>query len=143
MLLDDQIRQNVFEDRMMGTVAAAFAVLATILSAIGLYGVVAYSVAQRTREIGLRMALGANQSIIRGMVLGSVARMTVVGGIIGLALALGAGWAVRSQLFGMSSFDPTAIISSAVLLVVVALCAGIVPARRAARVDPMLALRYE
>jgi predicted permease len=143
MLLDDQIRENVFEDRLIGTMAAAFAVLATLLSAIGLYGVVAYSVAQRTREIGLRMALGADRSIIRTMVLRSVARMTIIGGAIGVGLALGAGWLVRTQLFGMTSFDPTAIVSSIVLLALVALCAGIVPARRAARVDPMLALRYE
>ena len=141
--MDARIADSLVTRRSPALLAGLFSAAALALSAIGTYGVVAYSVAQRTREIGLRMALGADQSIIRGMVLGSVARMTVIGGIIGLALALGAGWAVRSQLFGMSSFDPTALISSAVLLVVVALCAGIVPARRAARVDPMLALRYE
>lgn len=143
LTMDDQVRENVFEDRLMGTVAGSFAVLATILAAIGLYGVVAYSVAQRTREIGLRMALGADRTIIRGMVLKSVARMTVWGAAIGLALALGAGWLVRSQLYGMTSFDPTVIITAIVLLSLVAMSAGFIPARRASRVDPMRALRYE
>ena len=143
MPLNDQIRDNVFEDRLMGTMAASFAVLATILSAIGLYGVVAYSVAQRTREIGLRMALGADRSTIRTMVLRSVARMTIIGGVLGLGLALATGWQVRAHLYQMTSFDPTALISAVALLTTVALCAGIVPARRAAKVDPMRALRYE
>jgi predicted permease len=142
-LMDDQVLENVFEDRLMSTVAGAFAVLATILAAIGLFGVVAYSVAQRTREIGLRMALGADPVTIRTMVLRSVMWMTVIGGAIGLALALGAGWLVRAQLFGMTSFDPMVIVTVIVLLSLVAFGAGLIPARRAARVDPMRALRYE
>jgi predicted permease len=120
-LMDDHVAENVFEDRLMSTVAGAFAVLATALAAIGLFGVVAYSVAQRTREIGLRMALGADPTIIRKMVLRSVLWMTVIGGAIGLGLALGAGWLVRSQLFGMTSFDPMVIVSVIILLSLVAL----------------------
>lgn len=142
-LMNDQIADNVFEDRLMSTVAGAFAILATALAAIGLFGVVSYAVAQRTREIGLRMALGADPTNIRKMVLRSVIGMTAIGGVIGLALALGAGWLIRSQLFGMTSFDPMVIVTVVVLLSLVALGAGFIPARRAARVDPMRALRYE
>ena len=141
--MPDHVAENVFEDRLMSTVAGAFAVLATALAAIGLFGVVAYSVAQRTREIGLRMALGADPTNIRTMVLRSVIWMTTIGGAIGLGLALGAGWLVRAQLFGMTSFDPMVIVTVIVLLTLVALGAGFIPARRASRVDPMRALRYE
>jgi ABC-type antimicrobial peptide transport system permease subunit len=120
-----------------------FAGLATLLAAIGLYGVLAYSVAQRTREIGLRMALGADATTIRTMVLNQVAKMTVVGGIVGLALAAAAGWSAQSQLYQMTGFDPVVLASSAGILALVAMAAGFIPAWRASRVDPMLALRYE
>jgi len=123
--------------------ASVFAGVATLLAAIGLDGVLAYGVAQRTREIGLRMALGADRSSIRGMVLRQVGTMTLVGGAIGLVLAAAAGWVARSQLYGMSGFDPLVLAASSVLLALVALSAGFVPAFRAARVDPMRALRYE
>ncbi len=143
MTMTQQVRANVFEDRLISTLASVFAGLATLLAAIGLYGVLAYSVAQRTREIGLRMALGADASRIRGMVLRQVAWMTLVGGAIGLALAAGAGWAAQSELYKMTGFDPVVLASSAAALSVVALAAGFIPAYRASRVDPMLALRYE
>ena len=141
--LTDQVRNNTFLDRMLTTLSAAFALLATLLAAIGLYGVLAYTVAQRTREIGLRMALGAAPGRVRGMVLRQVAGMTVTGALVGLAGALGVGKTVQSSLFRMSGADPTVLALSVVALALVALCAGFVPAHRASRVDPMSALKYE
>jgi len=141
--LREQVRNNTYLDRMMTTLSAAFALLATLLAAIGLYGVLAYTVAQRTREIGLRMALGAAPGRVRGMVLRQVAIMTVMGALVGLAGALGVGKAAQSMLFQMTGADPAVLALSAVALVLVALCAGFIPAHRASRVDPMRALKYE
>jgi predicted permease len=141
--LPEQVRSNTFLDRMMTTLSAAFALLATLLAAIGLYGVLAYTVAQRTREIGLRMALGAGPNRVRGMVLRQVAIMTVVGALAGLAGALGVGRGAQSMLFEMTGADPAVLALSAVALALVALCAGLIPAHRASRVDPMRALKYE
>ena len=143
MTMTQQVRSNVFEDRLISTLASVFAGLATLLAAIGLYGVLAYSVAQRTREIGLRMALGADATNIRSMVLYQVAKMTIIGGFIGLGLAMGAGWSAQSQLYQMTGFDPLVLAASAGILTLVAMAAGFIPAYRASRVDPMLALRYE
>ncbi|HJY39848.1 MAG TPA: FtsX-like permease family protein, partial [Steroidobacteraceae bacterium] len=142
-LLPEQAEQNVYMDRMISTLAAAFAALATMLAAIGLYGVLAYSVAQRTREIGVRMALGANSGAVRSMVLKQVGLMTLVGGIIGLAAALGIGHAASSLLYKLDGKDPVVMVMSAIVLTAVAFGAGFIPARRASRVDPIAALRYE
>jgi ABC-type antimicrobial peptide transport system permease subunit len=118
-------------------------VLATLLAAVGLYGVLAYTVAQRTREIGLRMALGAAPNRVRGMVLRQVAVMTLIGGTIGLVAAIFAGRAAKAILYQMEGHDPIVLVISVVVLALVALGAGFIPAHRASRVDPMLALRYE
>jgi putative ABC transport system permease protein len=141
--LPDQVLNNTYLDRMITTLSAAFALLATLLAAIGIYGVLAYTVAQRTREIGLRMALGAAPTRVRGMVLRQVAMMTLVGALVGLAGALGVGKAAQSMLFQMTGADPAVLALSAVALALVALCAGFIPAHRASRVDPMRALKYE
>jgi len=138
-----QVRENVFEDRMVSTMAAIFAGLATLLAAIGLYGVLAYTVAQRTREIGLRMALGASGAMIRAMVLRQVAWMTVIGGAIGLGLAIVVGLFAESILYRVTGVDPAVLSMSTVVLTLVAFAAGLLPALRASRVDPMRALRYE
>jgi predicted permease len=122
---------------------AGFAVLALALAAIGIYGVVSYTVAQRTREIGLRMALGAAPSRVRTMVLRQVGVMTAVGGAIGLAAAIGLGHLAQSLLFQMQGYDATVLVTAAIALTLVALAAGFVPAHRASQVDPMTALRYE
>jgi ABC-type antimicrobial peptide transport system permease subunit len=141
--LEQQVNDNVFLDRLISMLSAAFAVLATVLAAVGLYGVLAYTVAQRTREIGLRMALGAGRDNVRGMVLKQVGRMVVVGGIVGIAAALGLGRAAQSLLFGLEGYDAPVVGIVAVLLGLVAFGAGYIPAVRASRVDPMQALRYE
>jgi predicted permease len=141
--LPQQVRENVFLDRMIGTLSASFAVLATLLAAVGLYGVLAYSVAQRTREIGVRMALGATSGNVSGMVLRQVAMMTLVGAVIGIAGALALGRGAESLLYELKGWDPVVIAVSAAVLSLVALGAALVPALRASRVDPMQALRYE
>ena len=141
--MPQQVRDNVFLDRFISVLSAAFACLATLLAAVGLYGVLAYTVAQRTREIGLRMALGAEPARVRGMVLRQVAIMTVVGGVLGLGAAFWLGRLSQSLLYQLDGHDPVVMAVSAVLLTLVALGAGFIPANRASRVEPMRALRYE
>jgi predicted permease len=141
--LPEQARESVFMDRMISTLSASFAVLATILAAIGLYGVLAYTVAQRTREFGLRMALGADGARVRRLVLRQVALMTAIGGLAGVAAALALGRKARELLYEMQPTDPIVIAASIVVLTLVALAAGYIPALRASRVEPMSALRYE
>jgi putative ABC transport system permease protein len=141
--LTQQVRDNTFLDRMMTTLSSLFAGLATLLAAVGLYGVLAYTVSQRTREIGLRMALGAAPGRVRAMVLRQVAWMTLVGSVLGLAGAVGVGYSAGSILFELKAWDPAVLAISAVLLTAVAITAGFVPARRASLIDPMRALRYE
>ncbi len=141
--MEMQVRENVFMDRLISTLSTGFALLATILAAIGLYGVLAYTVAQRTREIGLRMALGADGSNVRRMILWQVGKMAVVGGLIGLVAALSLGRLAQSLLFQMTGTDPLVVSLAIVALSIVALGAGLVPALRASRIDPMKALRYE
>jgi ABC-type antimicrobial peptide transport system permease subunit len=141
--MPEQIRQNVYLDRMISVLSAAFAVLATLLAAIGLYGVLAYTVSQRTREIGLRMALGAAPSRVRGMILRQVGAITLAGGLVGLAAAAWLGKLGESLLFQMKGSDPVMLIAATIALTVVGLLAGLIPAYRASRVDPMRALRFE
>jgi ABC-type antimicrobial peptide transport system permease subunit len=141
--LPQQVRENVFLDRFISVLSASFACLATLLAAVGLYGVLAYTVSQRTREIGLRMALGAAPSRVRAMVLRQVGVMVAVGGAIGLAGAIGLGRLAQSLLFELQGTDPLVLIAAAVSLSTVALAAGFIPAHRASQVDPMSALRYE
>jgi predicted permease len=138
-----QVRENVFLDRMISTLSAGFAVLATVLAAIGLYGVLAYTVSQRTREFGLRMALGADGASVRGMVLGQVARMTAVGAVIGLVVAVGIGRVAQTLLFELQGYDPLVLVVSLTLLALVAIAAGLLPALRASRIEPMVALRHD
>jgi predicted permease len=141
--MPEEIRRNTFADRMISTLAGSFALLATLLASIGLYGVLAYSVAQRTREIGVRMALGADARQVRLLVLRQVGMMVLIGGVIGLAGALALSKAAQSMLYRMSGADPAVMAASVALLTLVALAAGYLPALRASRVDPMTALRYE
>lgn len=141
--MPQQVKDNVALDRMISALSAAFAALATLLAAVGLYGVLAYTVAQRTREIGVRMALGADAGRVRGMVLRQVGMMTLIGGVIGLVAALALGRAAASLLYELNGHDPVVFVLAALVLALVASGAGYFPARRASRVDPMQALRYE
>ncbi len=141
--VEEVAKQNVFMDRTISTMASAFAILATILAAVGLYGVLAYTVSQRTREIGLRMALGAGAPRIRGMVVRQITTMLVIGGVIGAAASIGLGSLAESLLFGVTGMDVAVLVLAVGLVGLVAYGAGYLPARRASRVDPMEALRYE
>jgi predicted permease len=141
--LADQIDKSLFNDRAITMLSLCFGLLAAVLAAVGLYGVMAYTVARRTREVGIRMALGATRNGIVWMVLGEVVRMTAAGLGIGLIAAYALGRLVESELFGVKSSDPIAFFVATLLLSAVALVAGYVPARRAAAADPMKSLRYE
>jgi predicted permease len=141
--METQIRENVTQDRIISLLSLAFALLATVLAAIGLYGVLAYTVAQRTREFGLRMALGADGSAVRGLVMKQVARMAIVGGVIGLIVAVAVGRLAQSILFELQGHDPMVLTLATIALGVVAMAAGFLPALRASKIDPMNALRYE
>jgi predicted permease len=137
------VRENVFLDRMISILSSAFALLATLLAGVGLYGVLSYSVTQRTREIGVRMALGADGARVRRLIMRQVGIMLLVGGAIGVLASLGLGRAARSMLYQLEGHDPASMVIAVVLLACVALAAGFIPARRAALVDPMHALRYD
>jgi predicted permease len=141
--MEQQVRENVFLDRLLSVLSASFAGLATLLASVGLYGVLAYTVAQRTREIGLRMALGAGPDRVRGLILRQMGVMTLAGGAVGLTVAAAVGRKAESMLFEIKGYDPMVFVASAALLVLIALGAAFVPALRASRVDPMTALRYE
>jgi predicted permease len=141
--MEMQVRENVAEDRVISTLSFAFAILATVLAAVGLYGVLAYTVAQRTREFGLRMALGADGGAVRSLVMKQVIRMAVIGGAIGLVAAIGIGRVAKSLLFEMTGYDPLVLTGATIALAVVAIGAGFLPALRASKIDPMTALRYE
>ncbi len=129
--------------RLSAQLAGVFASLAVLLAVIGLYGVIAYSVGQRTREIGIRMALGARTTAVVGMVLGSGMRLAAVGLALGVVLAFAATRLLRGVLFGISATDPLTFVSVTVLLMIVAAIACLIPARRATQVDPLVALRTE
>ena len=141
--MPQQIDVLLSADRFVGKLALAFAALATALAALGLYGVLNYMLAQRTREIGLRLALGAAPRRLRRMVLGQVGRMTLVGGALGLLAALGVGRAASTVLYGLEGHDPTVLVAACGVLAVVALLASWLPVRRVGRIDPMAALRHD
>jgi predicted permease len=141
--LSTQVEATIVKERMMATLAGAFGLLALILSCIGLYGLLAYTVAQRTREIGIRMALGAQGSRVIALVLQGGARLVLIGTALGLPAAWMAARWVESMLFGLTPTDPGVLGGAMVLLLAAAQLAAYVPARRAARVDPLIALRHE
>jgi predicted permease len=129
--------------RSTAWLVSGFAALALLLGVVGLYGVIAYSVSQRTREIGVRMALGAQRSSVYSLVLGEAARLIAAGIVLGLASAVGAAWLMRKLLFGVQAWDLSTLVAVAVLLAGSALLASYFPARRAASVNPTDALRAE
>jgi macrolide transport system ATP-binding/permease protein len=140
---DQQIAQSLTQERLITNLAASFGALALAIACIGIYGLMAYSVSQRTREIGVRMAIGAARSAILRMILGEGAALAAVGIVVGIGGALGAAKLVASQLYGISPNDVASYAAACALLAFVAMAACIVPAFRATRVDPMIALRDE
>jgi putative ABC transport system permease protein len=149
---DVPVKFSTFADEMGGWLAdrrfllllvGLFAAAALVLAAVGIYGVVAFSVTRRTQEIGIRMALGARRNNILGLVLGEGARMAALGVLIGTGASLAIARLMSSLLFGISPTDPPTFLTLAVLLSLAALLASYIPARRAMRIDPMVALRYE
>ena len=141
--VEAQVNDNIAIDRMISTLAAAFAGLATLLAAGGLYGVPAFTVTRRTREIGIRLAIGASGADIRNMVLREVGGMVVFGVVIGLPSAVLLSRYVESLLFEMNGSDPLVVAASVILVASVSLASGYLPARRAMRIEPVNALRYE
>lgn len=137
------IDEDLFAERILSFLTGSFAGLAVLLAAIGLYGVLAYSVPRRTREIGIRMALGAAVGDVRALVVREVALMLLVGTVIGLASAAAVSQLVQSFLYGLQPWDALTYSVGVAALWLVALTAAGIPARRATRVDPTVALRYE
>ena len=141
--MDEQIDDNLTAERVVSLLAESFGVLAALMAAIGLYGVLAYSTAQRTSEIGIRMALGASRASVMRVVLVEVLWLTGIAVAVALPASLLLGRAVRSQLFGISSSDPVTLCLATLLILLVAIASALLPARRAAKIDPIVALRYE
>ena len=141
--MEDHMGIALLPARLGGTMLGVFGLLGLLLAAIGVYGVMAYSVAQRTRELGIRIALGANRGVVLRLVLGEGMRLAVVGTGIGLVAALGASRLVRGLLYGAEGFDPVAFVGVPALLLAVAALAIYIPARRAASVEPVRALKYD
>jgi predicted permease len=142
-LLPDMVASSLAPRRFVVTVLGVFAGMALLMAVIGLYGVIGYAVTQRTQEMGVRMALGAQPAEILRLVLGQGMRLAGAGAAIGLVVALAASRLLRNELFHVSSFDPLTFALMAAVLIAAALLASYIPARRATRVDPMVALRYE
>ena len=136
-LIDDSLWQR----RLWGVLFLAFAIIALTLASIGIYGVTSYVVNQRTREIGLRIALGARPRGVLALIVRQAMTLVGVGIVIGLAGALASTGLLRHLLFGVSAFDPLTFAATAAVLLLVALAASYLPARRAAKVDPLIALR--
>jgi len=141
--MQEQIDDNLTAERVIAILASAFGALAVLMAAVGLYGVLAYSTAQRTREIGIRIALGAGRTSVMRMVLVEVLWLAGISIAIALPASLLLARAARSQLFGISSSDPLTLVVVTLVVAAVALAAALLPARRAATIDPMVALRYE
>jgi predicted permease len=141
--MDEQISNSLSTERMIASLSTVFGFVATVLAIVGLYGVMSYSVAQRTREIGIRMALGAEQGKVIGIVMREVVTLIAIGVGVGVPAALVLTRVVKGQLYGLEAHDPWTLGLATGLLAMVACAAGYVPALRASRVDPMKALRYE
>jgi predicted permease len=141
--LEEQVDRSLLNDRLVATLSTAFGALATLLAVIGLYGVMAYTVARRTREIGVRMALGAARGDVIWLVMREVLTLVTSGIVVGLVAAAILRRYIGSLLYGVGPTDPLSVAGAVVMLAVVALAAGYVPARRATGISPVTALRYE
>jgi predicted permease len=141
--MDAQVEQSIANERMIEVLALTFGMLATLLAGVGLYGVLSYSTMQRTREIGIRMALGSSRRAITGLVVKEMVRLGAIGVVVAVPCAILLGHTLRSQLFGVSAADPLTLAGVVLLMALVGLLAALMPARRAAHVEPMEALRAE
>ncbi len=141
--MDDQIDTQLTTEKLVTFLATSFGVLATLLCAIGLYGVLAFSATQRTREIGIRMALGADRAAVLRMMFGEVGRLLLISFVVAVPLAVVSGRLLRNQLFGVTNHDPLTLLAVVGIIALVVLAAALLPVRRAAGVEPMKALRYE
>jgi ABC-type antimicrobial peptide transport system permease subunit len=141
--MDDQIEESISNERMIELLALVFGGLAALLAGVGIYGVLAYTTMQRTREIGIRIALGSTRLAISGLVLKEMLRLGAVGVLVAVPCAVLLGRALRSQLFGVSAADPLTLAVGVLLMGLVGLAATLLPARRAANVQPTEALRAE
>ncbi len=138
-----QIDATTQQERIFASLTAGFGLLALALACVGIYGIMAYTVSQRTNEIGIRLALGAERSQVRSMILSEASRLTILGVLAGLAAAFALAQLVKSMLYGLTATDPTSFFAAALLLLAIALLAAWIPALRASRVEPMEALRHE
>jgi len=141
--LDDQLDRSLLNERMLATLASAFAALAILLTIVGLYGVIAFVVTRRTREIGIRLALGAQRGELKRMFVRHALVLASIGVAIGLGVAAGLTRLMSSLLFGISPFDPATYLGGALILAMAAVLASYLPARRASAVDPVDALKAE
>ncbi|HKG21968.1 MAG TPA: FtsX-like permease family protein, partial [Blastocatellia bacterium] len=141
--MEEVVSRSLSQRRLNMSLLVLFAALAGLLAAVGIYGVMAYTVSERTHEIGIRMALGAPRAQVLRMMLSNGARLTLIGIAIGLGVALALTRVMANLLYGVSTTDPLTFAAISVLLIAVALPASYIPARRAARVDPLEALRYD
>jgi len=143
LVFKTRIQNSLLQDELMATLSGFFGFLAALLAAIGLYGVMSYMVIQRTKEIGIRMAIGAERFDVLRMILREAAVLTVTGLVLGIGLALGAAQAAKSLLCGLKPRVPLTLVMAVVTLTAVAALASFLPAYRASKLDPLTALRYE
>ena len=141
--IERQINDSLLNKRLVAQLSVFFGLLAAFLSCVGIYGVVSYGAARRTNEFGIRMALGAKRPSVLRMVIIEALRLTFAGVIVGLLFAIASGRLIQMQLFGLSAYDPLSLGSALAAMVLVALIAAYIPARRATQIDPVIALRYE
>jgi predicted permease len=141
--VETQLDETLLSDHLVALLSAGFGLVATVLASIGLYGVMAFVVARRRKELGIRLALGAQRTDVVWMVMKEVLLLLAIGLVIGVPFAFGLGHFVSDQLYGIQPYDPTIAIATLVLLTAVSALAGLIPAHRASRIDPIMALRYE
>jgi ABC-type antimicrobial peptide transport system permease subunit len=141
--VEGQLDETLLTDRLIALLSAGFGLLATVLASIGLYGVMAFVVARRRKELGIRLALGAQPGGVIWMVMREVLLLLAIGLAVGIPSALALGRYVATQLYGIHPYDPAIATSTVILLTIVSAAAGLIPAHRASRIDPILALRYE
>jgi ABC-type antimicrobial peptide transport system permease subunit len=141
--VEGQLDETLLTDRLIAMLSAGFGLLATLLATVGLYGVMAFVVARRRKELGIRLALGAQPGFVMWLVMREVLLLLAIGLAVGIPAAMGLGRYVAAQLYGIQAHDPAIAGSTVALLTVVSAAAGLIPAQRASRIDPILALRHD